>query len=146
MGYRIKVLSLLLFRLLQKRLEPHELTPFHWLVLNCLWRQDGLAVSEIGEKLQQVGGTMTGVIDRMEDRELIFRERDQADRRIWRIWLTPKGKQLGKTLPNTISQGRERLYQGVSQADYDCFLRVLEQLITNATEMSDVSISRKAKV
>lgn len=74
-GYRIKVLSQLLGRLLQSRLEPFDLTPFHWLVLNCLWRQDGLAVSELGDKLQQVGGTMTGVLDRMEGRGLIFRER-----------------------------------------------------------------------
>ncbi len=45
MGYRIKVLSLLLSRLLQRRLEPFDLTPFHWLVLNCMWRTDGLALT-----------------------------------------------------------------------------------------------------
>ena len=66
-GYRIKVLSLLLGRVLQQSLQPYDLTPFHWLVLNCLWREDGLAVSVIGDKLQQVGGTMTGVLDRMEE-------------------------------------------------------------------------------
>jgi DNA-binding MarR family transcriptional regulator len=89
-GYRIKVLSQLLHRLLQARLDPFDLTVFHWLVLNLLWKKDGLAVSEIGDKLQQVGGTMTGVIDRMEERGLISRKRDPEDRRVWRIWLTAK--------------------------------------------------------
>jgi len=35
-------------------------------VLCCLWEEDEAATSGIGEKLQQVGGTLTGVLDRME--------------------------------------------------------------------------------
>jgi len=135
-GYRIKVLSLLLGRVLQQSLQPYDLTPFHWLVLNCLWREDGLAVSVIGDKLQQVGGTMTGVLDRMEERGLIFRERDQADRRVWRTYLTAKGKELGKTLPPIVSQNREKLFAGIPQTDYECFNDVLEKLIENANSMA----------
>jgi DNA-binding MarR family transcriptional regulator len=126
------VLSNLLTRSLQQSLEPYDLTPFHWLVLNCLWREDGLPVSAIGDKLQQVGGTMTGVLDRMEKRDLVMRERDTDDRRIWRIWLTPKGKEMGKTLPAQIRKGRDRLYKGIAQTDFDVFVSVLEQLIDNA--------------
>lgn len=85
LSYRLKLLSQLLFRRLQEKLEPFNLTPFHWIVLCCLWSEDGLATSSIGEKLQQVGGTLTGVLDRMEARELIRRERDIQDRRVWRI-------------------------------------------------------------
>ncbi len=92
LGYRIKLLSQLSTRKFQERLEPFGLTPFHWVVLCCLWEEDGLATSSIGEKLQQVGGTLTGVLDRMEDRGLIRRERDRNDRRVWRIWLTDAGK------------------------------------------------------
>ncbi len=136
-GYRVKVLSLLLGRILQTSLEPYDLTPLHWLVLNTLWREDGLAVSAIGEKLQQVGGTMTGVLDRMEERGLIFRERDQEDRRIWRTWLTQKGKDMGKTLPPIVSQNREKLFSGVAAADLECFNNVLEKLIDNAKSISE---------
>jgi MarR family transcriptional regulator, organic hydroperoxide resistance regulator len=70
LGYRIKLLGQLTNRRLQEVLEPFGLTPFHWLVLCCLWQEDGLATSSIGDKLQQVGGTLTGVIDRMEEREV----------------------------------------------------------------------------
>ena len=70
-GYRIKLLSQLLGRNFPQRLEPLGLTAFHWLVLCCLWEEDGLATSAIGDKRQQVGGTLTGVLDRMEERGLI---------------------------------------------------------------------------
>lgn len=73
-GYRIKLLSQLLTRKFTELLEPFGLTPFHWLVLCCLWENDGLPTSSVGEKLQQVGGTLTGVLDRMEERGLIRRE------------------------------------------------------------------------
>ena len=55
-GYRIKLLSQLLTRQFQDKLEPFGLTPFHWVVLCCLWEQDGLATSDIGDRLCQVGG------------------------------------------------------------------------------------------
>ena len=85
MGYRVKLLSQLLGRNFQERLQPLGLTPFHWVVLCCLWQEDGLATSAIGEKLQQVGGTPTGVIDRMEERDLIRCQRNSSDRRKVRI-------------------------------------------------------------
>jgi DNA-binding MarR family transcriptional regulator len=90
--YQIKLLSQLLSRRFSEYLEPWKLTPFHWIVLCCLWEEDGLPTSSIGEKLKQVGGTLTGVIDRMEERGLVRRERNMRDRRVWRIWLTDAGK------------------------------------------------------
>lgn len=134
-GYRIKVLAQLTSRHFQYLLDPYDLTPFHWVVLNCLWETDGLAVSVIGEQLQQVGGTMTGVIDRMEERGLIRRERDKEDRRIWRIWLTDKGRKLGKELPPIMSKARDRFIAGVPESDYETFITVLEKLIANVRQM-----------
>lgn len=136
--YRIKVLSQLLSRRLQRRLEPFDLTPAHFLVLRCLWKQDGLAISDIGEKVQQVGGTMTGVIDRMEKRGLIERRRDKEDRRVWRAWMTPKGKELGDRLPAVIAAGREQLLGGISDRDLELFADVLDRIIANANlELKD---------
>jgi MarR family transcriptional regulator, organic hydroperoxide resistance regulator len=112
-GYRIKLLSQLLARKFTERLEPFGLTPFHWVVLCCLWEEDGLPTSSIGEKLQQVGGTLTGVLDRMEERKLIRRERDSRDRRIWRIWLTDAGKELETVLPPIAVEIREQAMQAI---------------------------------
>jgi DNA-binding MarR family transcriptional regulator len=131
LGYRIKLLSQLLSRKFQERLEPFGLTVFHWVVLCCLWEEDGLPTSGIGEKLQQVGGTMTGVLDRMEERGLIRRERDQHDRRVWRIWLTEAGKQLQDVLPPIAVEIREHAMQGIVVADREKFSELVDQAIAN---------------
>jgi DNA-binding MarR family transcriptional regulator len=131
MGYRIKLLSQLLARRFQERLDQFGLTIFHWVVLCCLWEEDGLAISSIGEKLQQVGGTLTGVLDRMENRGLIRRERDLYDRRIWRIWLTAEGLRLRGILPPIALELREQAMQGMSNTDRERFSALLNQAIAN---------------
>jgi MarR family transcriptional regulator, organic hydroperoxide resistance regulator len=130
-GYRIKLLSQLLARKFTERLEPFGLTPFHWVVLCCLWEEDGLPTSSIGEKLQQVGGTLTGVLDRMEERGLIRRERDARDRRIWRIWLTDAGKELETVLPPIAVEIREQAMNGISFDEREQFSQILTKAIAN---------------
>jgi MarR family transcriptional regulator, organic hydroperoxide resistance regulator len=131
MGYRIKLLSQLLYRKFSDRLEPFGLTPFHWLVLCCLWQEDGLPTSAIGEKLQQVGGTLTGVLDRMEERGFVRRERDPLDRRICRIWLTDAGLELEHTLPQITADLHAETWAGVAQSDREQFSRLLDRAIAN---------------
>ena len=131
LGYRIKLISMLMACTFQERLEPFGLTPFHWVVLCCLWQEDGLATSTIGERLQQVGGTLTGVLDRMEERGLVRRERDSRDRRIWRIWLTEAGKQLEEVLPPIAIEIREQVMAGISEADREVLSKLIDQAIAN---------------
>ena len=130
-GYRIKLLSLRMTRRFQERMEPYGITPFHWLVLCCLWEQDGLATSDLGERLCQVGGTLTVVIDRMEERGLVRRERDQNDRRVWRIWLTDAGRQLEEVLPPVAQQVREEVLQGFSDEQQQQLSDWLDLMIEN---------------
>ncbi|MEM7726756.1 MAG: MarR family transcriptional regulator [Cyanobacteria bacterium P01_A01_bin.45] len=130
-SYRIKLLSQLLARRFTERLEPYGLTPFHWIVMCCLWEEDGLPTSSIGDKLKQVGATLTGVLDRMEERGLIRRERDGRDRRVWRIWLTESGKELETALPPIAVELREEAMQGISYSEREIFSQLLNRAIAN---------------
>ena len=130
-GYRIKLLAQLLGRTFQERLEPFGLTLCHWVVLCCLWEEDGLPTSTISERVQQVGGTLTGVLDRMEERGLVRRERDHRDRRIWRIWLTELGQQLQEELPPIAQDIREQAMQGISKAEQERLSQLVDRAIAN---------------
>jgi len=96
-----------------------------------LWQEDGLPTSSIGDKLQQVGGTLTGVLDRMEERGLVRRERDTRDRRIWRIWLTDAGTELQEVLPPLVAKIRDRAVERISQADQELFSQLIDIAILN---------------
>ncbi len=131
LGYRFKLLAQLFTRRFSEQLVPYEITPFHWIVLCCLWEEDGLPTSVLGNRLQQVGGTLTGVLDRMEKRGLLQRQRDQSDRRVWRIWLTDAGRELQETLPPIALALREDILQGVTHEEYQMLSRVIDQVIAN---------------
>lgn len=134
-GYKVRLLSQLLQRKIQTELVPHGLTPYHYFVLRCLWEEDGLPVSAIASRMQELGGTMTGVIDRMEERDLLVRKRDKVDRRVWRVFLTEKGKKLEDELPTLVTRVRRQLVKGVDKQDQETFDRVLDHLLENAASM-----------
>jgi MarR family transcriptional regulator, organic hydroperoxide resistance regulator len=130
-GYRVKLLSQLQTRKFQEQLDPFGLTPFHWVILCCLWQEDGLAISSLSEQLQQVGGTLTGVLNRMEDRGLVLRQQDAQDRRICRIWLTDSGRSLQETLPPIASALREQTMAGLSDAECQLLSTLIDRAISN---------------
>jgi DNA-binding MarR family transcriptional regulator len=134
-GYKVRLLSQLMARKIQTELVPYGLTPYHYFVLRCLWDEDGLPVSAIAGRMQELGGTMTGVIDRMEERGLLNRKRDRADKRVWRVYLTEKGRQLEGDLPSLVTKVRRQLIKGVPKAEYESFERCLDKLIDNAVAM-----------
>jgi MarR family transcriptional regulator, organic hydroperoxide resistance regulator len=131
LGYKLKLASQLMYRDFLERLEPHSLTPFHYLVLCCLWEEDGLSTSGIAERLQQLGATLTGVVDRMEQRNLVYRQRDQSDRRIVRIWLTDEGKKLMDVLPPLGEKTIISATKGFSEAEQEIILQLLDRIISN---------------
>ena len=130
-GHKLKLASQLMYRDFLERLEPYGLTPFHYLVLCCLWEEDGLSTSRIAEKLGQLGATLTGVVDRMEDRKLVYRERDPEDRRTVRIWLTPNGEKLKEVLPQIGEQTVDKALNKISKAEQELVSKVLDRIAAN---------------
>lgn len=75
-------------------LDQLGLTYPQYLVLLVLWKGDGCSVKEIGRKLYLDSGTLTPLLKRLEDSELVVRKRSEEDERSVRIFLSLKGKKL----------------------------------------------------
>ncbi|EKR64391.1 MULTISPECIES: MarR family winged helix-turn-helix transcriptional regulator [Leptospira] len=81
-------------------LDQLGLTYPQYLVLLILWRGDGCSVKEIGRKLYLDSGTLTPLLKRLEDSELVVRKRSEEDERSVRIFLSSKGKKLKEKAVN----------------------------------------------
>jgi len=75
-------------------LEPLGLTYPQYLVMLVLWQQDGLTVSQAGERLGLDSGTLTPLLKRLQAAGLVQRLRDTGDERRVRLQLTPAGRTL----------------------------------------------------
>ena len=75
-------------------LKPLGLTYTQYLVMMVLWEQDGLRIGEIGERLCLDTGTLTPLLKKMEQEDLLSRTRSAEDERAVIIRLSEKGKAL----------------------------------------------------
>jgi DNA-binding MarR family transcriptional regulator len=81
-------------RFYKPRLEALGLTYPQYLVFLVLWQEDGLTVKALGDKLFLDSGTITPMVKRLEARGLLRRERDTADERQVRVFLTDEGRSI----------------------------------------------------
>ncbi len=71
-----------------------ELTPPQFDVIATLGNTTGMTCGELGEKTLITKGTLTGVLDRLEERKLVSRRADITDARRTHIALTTLGEQM----------------------------------------------------
>jgi DNA-binding MarR family transcriptional regulator len=86
--------SLAMTKLYKPLLAPLGLTYPQYLVMLVLWQDDGLGVTQVGERLALDSGTLTPLLKRLEAMGLLQRLRDAADERRVRLQLTPAGRTL----------------------------------------------------
>jgi MarR family 2-MHQ and catechol resistance regulon transcriptional repressor len=79
---------------IHRYLAETDLTVSQFGVLEALFHLGPLYQRDLAVKLLKSGGNMTLVIDNLEKRELVKREREVDDRRCIKVCLTEKGKQL----------------------------------------------------
>ncbi|PTT01677.1 MarR family transcriptional regulator [Pedobacter sp. HMWF019] len=75
-------------------LDKLDLTYPQYLVMLVLWEQRQQTVSELGEKLHLDSGTLTPLLKRLEQKELVSRDRSKTDERVVCISLTGNGERL----------------------------------------------------
>ena len=102
--------SLAMTKLYKPLLDRIGLTYPQYLVMLVLWEQDGVTVSELGERLFLDSGTLTPLLKRLEASGHLARLRDVQDERRVRISLTAGGRALrdrAETIPQCVLQSSQ---------------------------------------
>jgi len=97
-------------------------------IIATLGNTTGMSYKELGERTLITKGTLTGVIERLEQKGLVLRERNCADKRSFFVRLTPSGEQVFcDVFPKVIAHGKE-LFNAYSDAEFDALEAALAQL------------------
>lgn len=100
-------------------------------VLGLLAYKDGLSQREIAEKLRIKPPTVNVTVQRLEKAGFLYREADEKDQRISRIYLTEKGKQAKENGMKKVKENEKILLSGLSDAELCLLRRMLEQITEN---------------
>lgn len=105
--------------------------------LNCLlslYENGPLPPSQIAKHIMVKSSTVTGIVDRLEQKGLVKRFRNSPDRRIITIELTDSGKNLAKNAPPPIQQ---KIIDGLKKLSKN-ELDQINLSLTKLTDMLDV--------
>ena len=111
-----------------------DVKPAYLGALFALWKEDGLKVVELGRRSGLETSSMTGLIDRMERDGLLERRDDASDRRVQRINLTDKGREVMTPALDAVDQILATVFDGVPEEDLSKTTDVLKRVLANAHE------------
>lgn len=92
------------FKYLKSELDPFNITPVQYGVLQCLWDKGSQTPTKIGNVLSLDGSTITGILARLENKALIMRNTCIGDRRTIKVELTEKGSKLREPIGKIIEE------------------------------------------
>src|SRR5215813_1999231 len=113
LGFLIHDVSRLRRSAFDRCLKPLNVTRSQWWVLAYLSREDGMTQSQLAEELDLGKVAIGGLIDRLEKSGLVRREADATDRRVNRVFLEPKSKQLITRMRKVSHKLNEQILSGL---------------------------------
>jgi len=109
-------------------LATHELPMWGYIVLTALRDEPMRTQAALARSIGADKTRIIGVLDDLQERGLIEREPDPADRRVRLLRLTAAGRRLQGKVRSAIRKQEESLLGELSAADRSTFLRVLRLL------------------
>ena len=108
--------------------QPLGLTVIEWYILRALYEQDGQHASELARAVGRAATSFTPNLDKLQDKGLIERRADPADRRAVRIYLTEAGCDRKKSVMETAREVDKRLAELFPEKEFSAFQDVLAAL------------------
>ena len=121
------------FQYLSQRLAPYDITPSQYGILNCLWINDGTCLPrQIAELLCLETSTVSGILDRMQKKDLIDRVINPENRREILVMITPKGEALKAPVLKIIDEVNEEVLKDFSPKETEFIRKSLRQIAEKA--------------
>src|SRR5436305_2287183 len=119
----------------EERAKPYVITPPQWGALSLLLVQDGITIGAMSQMRGVDAPAATGIISRLEQYGLVERRHNREDRRVVKVYLTDEGRDISNTLVPSVEHFEQSMKRGFTESEMDRFLRQLQQLIANASEI-----------
>jgi DNA-binding MarR family transcriptional regulator len=94
-----------LWRRVDLHMQPLDLTGMQWEPVLMLWLKRADTVAGLARVSQMGVASMTRMLDRLEEKDLLRRERSELDRRVVNLHLTPKGRKAASKIWPIVVEG-----------------------------------------
>ena len=128
---QVKLVMNSLLRRVDLHMQPLELTGMQWEPVLMLWLKRADTVAGLA-RVSQVGfASMSRMLDRLEEKKLLRRERSAEDRRVVNLHLTPKGRRVAGRIWPIVVDGMKVHLDGFKKEELVRFNDFLGRMLAN---------------
>ena len=130
-GYLIKLANQVVMKNLDAELRHYGLTAPQWVPLLVLSKGRANTVAGCARAIDVDTGTMTRMLDRLETKGFVTRNRSEEDRRVVKVELTKAGREIVKLIPPTVCAVLNSHLRGFSEEEFETFKDLLRRFLAN---------------
>jgi DNA-binding MarR family transcriptional regulator len=112
-----------------ERIAEVDLNPPLFRVLNLVDAAEGKSQQAIAAAIEIPASRMVALVDELEQRDLVERRPDPADRRVRALYLTRKGRQVLARGRKIAKEHEEELTRGLAAADRKRLVDLLQKMV-----------------
>jgi len=112
-----------------EKLGVVDVTPVQYGVWKCLAENGTLTPSQIAQMLSADTSTITGLLDRLENKKLLKRTPDPDDRRALKVTLTKNGKELEDQMETLTADANREVLAVFSDDEQKQLMEYLNRII-----------------
>ena len=135
--YMIMANQMLVQRGLLERLKNTGLTIGQPKVLDYLRDHDGSSQKEIAQGCFLEAGSMTSILNRMEEKGLIERRMLNGNRRTFHVFLTEAGWKSQKLVEESFLEIEKQALKGMTQEEFDAYLASSRKIFQNLMQTEE---------
>ena len=109
-------------------LRAHQISMWGYIVLTALAEQPVRTQAALAQAIGADKSRIIADLDELQERGLIQRRPDAADRRVHLLSLTPAGSQVRQSVQTAIRRREEQILARLPPGDREAFLRSLQAL------------------
>lgn len=128
---QLKLVTNSLVRRVDRHMQPLELTGMQWEPLLMLWLGRADTVAALARVIQMGDASMSRMLDRLEEKDLVRRERSELDRRVVNLHLTAKGRKVANKIWPIVVDGMHVHLDGFKKDELAQFNDFLARMLAN---------------
>lgn len=119
--------------------SAHDLSMKEMLVISLIAQRESTNMREIADSLMMKQSSITAIIDKLIGKKLVTRKRSRKDRRIVKVSLLQKGKDIYNQHYQAKRKLSERMLATLDQRERDSLLALLEKICGDLLKEQEMS-------
>lgn len=117
-----------------------DITPEQFYILILLYENGSLYQRQLSQRLLKDRANITRMVNILERRGFVYRQTDEANRRIHKVYLTDVGEEKVDLIFPKLKQLEGYIYKNVSEKERNVLTNILSKILTNLESKVTIQI------